>query len=96
MGNPDIMCGICMDQLFEEGGDQAEFLACGHGFHAYCLGVWMKEGHWATIDEAKCPVCRQSSAEIVTAHGDDAAPGSAASLVIGVCKQRVSIFAPPP
>ena len=96
MGNPDTMCGNCYDQLIQEEGEQPEFLACGHGFHAYCLGEWMKARNWATIDEAQCPMCRQSSSEIVTANGDDAAPGSAASLVIGVCKQRVSIFAPPP
>ena len=53
MGNPDPMCGICMDKLIED-GEQPEFLACGHGFHAYCLGEWMKARKWATIEEARC------------------------------------------
>ena len=57
------LCPICLDS-FVEGKDETmsepdtvASLKCGHGFHQHCIEVWLN-----AKSNAKCPVCRQSSA----------------------------------
>ena len=57
------LCPICLDS-FAEGEEETTLepdavasLKCGHGFHQHCIEVWLN-----AKTNAKCPVCRQSSA----------------------------------
>lgn len=45
-----LECAVCLAELAD--GEAARFLPrCGHGFHAECIGLWLR-GH------STCPLCR--------------------------------------
>ena len=76
------VCAICLSAMEEE----VSTLCCNHGFHTYCMNTYM-EAHNLTIDDVKCPVCKQcagdfpegaSPRDVATAAAVAAAAASAA------------------
>jgi hypothetical protein len=51
-GNKDVVCSICLEDMFEDGTLRASFLPCAHRFHDECIRPWLKKVR-------KCPCCKQ-------------------------------------
>eukprot|EP00756_Hemistasia_phaeocysticola_P065430 Hpha_TRINITY_DN8550_c0_g2::TRINITY_DN8550_c0_g2_i1::g.146281::m.146281 len=46
-------CGVCLDQLHQDGVFLRCIASCGHTFHDKCLGQWVRAN-----DAHNCPLCR--------------------------------------
>ena len=60
------LCSICMVEITEdaEGPDErAQFLACGHRFHAICIKTYARVAG-TTIDDIGCPNCSLNASDI--------------------------------
>ena len=58
-------CIICHDALDKDatGDDSQQWLACGHSFHAYCIGKYASSKN-ISLDEVTCPQCKMSPGEM--------------------------------
>ena len=60
------LCSICMVEITEdaEGPDErAQFLACGHRFHAICIKTYARVAG-TTIHDIGCPNCSLNASDI--------------------------------
>ena len=60
------LCSICRAEITEDAEDpdeRAQFLACGHRFHAICIKTYARVAG-TTIHDIGCPNCSLNASDI--------------------------------